>query len=181
MYWHNLHCQQLFCDILLILTLSTEIQKRGEHPRMLRKQRHIRYINWSHSRIDWKCSIWFFGIGYVLLFGMLYTWYLSVQQKWWYPWCLLGLAKVYRAGGGWPSTVPVSFYLISAQGEERAVLDVRTEIGPLLHTYIISGHWNLVPENFTWYLGIVHTKYFRWHLTFPPVELCVELNIFRNW
>ena len=138
---HNVHCQQLFCDILLILTLSTEIQKRGEHPRMLRKQRHIRYINWSHSRIDWKCSIWFFGIGYVLLFGMLYTWYLSVQQKWWYPWCLLGLAKVYRAGGGWPSTVPVSFYLISAQGE-RAVLD-RSSLSCIFSSYLGIKIWCL--------------------------------------
>ena len=41
------------------------------------------------------------------------------------------VGRRYRAGGGW-GVVPVSFYLISAQGE-GAVLDVGPKISPLLH------------------------------------------------
>ena len=55
------------------------------------------------------------------------------------------VGRRYRAGGSW-GVVPVSFYLISAQGE-RAVLDGRQEIGPLSLAYF---HHILASKSGAW-------------------------------
>ena len=103
MHLHNIDCQQLFYDVL-IFTLSNEIQKRREYPGMPSKHCHIRYLT-GFSNL---APLWIKNDN---VLGILDAVFIFLQND-----DTCGVGWQYRAGGGWP-VVPVSFYLISAQGE----------------------------------------------------------------